>query len=65
MLQNLITPRRDFGDTLVAEAPGGLPAIDPIEQLALADRADWTLLHLVLCAALATMVLALASSLPA
>jgi hypothetical protein len=37
--------------------------IDPIEQIALADRADWMLLRLVLCAAAATMLLAVASSL--
>jgi hypothetical protein len=37
--------------------------IDPLEQIALADRADWLLLRLVLCAAVATMLLAIASSL--
>jgi hypothetical protein len=37
---------------------------DPIELMARADRADWTLLRLVLSAAMATFVLALASSLP-
>jgi hypothetical protein len=36
---------------------------DPVEQMASADRADWLLLRLVLCAASATLVLALASSL--
>lgn len=40
-----------------------LDALDPVEQMALADRADWMLLRLVLCAASATLVLALASSL--
>ncbi|WP_425257248.1 hypothetical protein ACPOLB_17215 [Rubrivivax sp. RP6-9] len=36
---------------------------DPIEQLALAEHADWLLLRLVLCAAGATLLLAVASSL--
>lgn len=36
---------------------------DPIEQLALAESADWLLLRLVLCAAGATLLLAVASSL--
>ena len=38
---------------------------DPFEQMALADRDDWTLLRLVLSAAMSTFVLALASSLHA
>jgi len=37
--------------------------LDPIEQMALADRADWMLLRLVLCASAATLMLAVASSL--
>ena len=37
---------------------------DPIELMARADRADWALLRLVLCAATAIFVLALACSLP-
>lgn len=36
---------------------------DPIEQLDAEDRADFALLRLVLCAVLATVVLALASAL--
>jgi len=40
-----------------------LEALDPVEQMALADRADWMLLRLVLCAAAATLLLAVASSL--
>jgi hypothetical protein len=36
---------------------------DPIEQLALAEHADWLLLRLVLCAAGATLLLAVAGSL--
>ena len=36
---------------------------DVFEQMADADRADWVLLRLVLCAAAATLLLALASSL--
>jgi hypothetical protein len=38
---------------------------DVFEQLAVADRADWVLLRLVLCAAGATLLLAVASSLGA
>ena len=49
-----------FADTLSAPAP----EIDPIEQMAAQDRADWTLLRLVLCTALATLLLAAASTLP-
>lgn len=50
----------DFDDSrfgLLSEPP------DPIEQMALADRADWMLLRLVLCASAATLLLAVASSL--
>lgn len=39
--------------------------VDSLEQLALADAADRTLLRLVLCAAAATLTLALASGLAA
>ena len=54
----------DFNDTLAAPAGwAGTAALDPLEQMAVADRADWTLLRLVLCSALATLVLAVASSL--
>lgn len=38
---------------------------DPLEQMLLDDRADWALLKLVLCAAIATLALAVASTLPA
>jgi hypothetical protein len=40
-----------------------LDLFDPLEQIATADRADWMLLRLVLCAGAATLLLALASSL--
>lgn len=59
--------RHEFADTVTA-LPGQRPlvlAFDPIEQIVRAEREDWTLLRLVLCAATATMVLALASSLVA
>ncbi len=36
---------------------------DALEQMARADRADWLLLRLVLCAAAATLMLAVAGSL--
>ncbi len=38
---------------------------DPLEQMLLDDRADWALLKLVLYAAVATLALAVASTLPA
>jgi hypothetical protein len=44
--------------------PAGLPAVDPLEQMARDDRADWELLRLVLCVAVATLALAAASTLP-
>lgn len=37
-------------------------ALDPIEQMALADAADRTLLRLMIYAAIATLLLAVASS---
>lgn len=37
--------------------------IDPLEMLQVADRADWALLRMVACVALATLVLAAACSL--
>ncbi len=40
------------------------PVTDPIEAMAQADRADWVLMRLILCAATATLLLALAASLP-
>ena len=43
----------------------GLDQRDVFEQMAVSDRADWGLLRLVLCAAGATLLLALASSLGA
>jgi hypothetical protein len=50
----------DFEDTWLAASPDALDAADPMAQ---ADRADWMLLRLVLCAAGATLLLAVASSL--
>lgn len=59
----------DFADTRF-DSMLGLPnfgrldkAIDPLEQIAEADSADLKLLRLVGCAALATLVMAVASSL--
>jgi hypothetical protein len=40
-----------------------LPAADPLEQLRIAEHADWTLLGMVSCVALATLALATASAL--
>lgn len=50
----------DFQDTWLASPP---EATDPIAQMADADRADWRLLRLVLCTAIAMLVLAVAGSL--
>lgn len=56
--------RADFSDTLVLAMPGPLPpAGDPLEQLLAAERSDWVMLRLVLCSALATLVLGVAGSL--
>lgn len=55
---------------LAAESPDSrwAPAFvqrDMLDEMAEADRADWLLLRLVCCAAVATLLLALASSLGA
>lgn len=42
---------------------GGIEGVDPMEQIELAEAADASLLRLVACTALATLVLALATSL--
>lgn len=65
------THRLDFADTrtfgaesaLTFQKPGVLESIDLFEQMAQADAADRHLLRLVICAAAATLVLALASAL--
>jgi len=56
--------RPDFADTVTALSPQRPLAmmLDPIEQVIRAEQQDWALLRLVLCAATATMLLALASS---
>ena len=68
----MFKPRRrwsDFADTLSADSVLTLSpfarwdSVDAQEQLALSDRADRSLLTLVVCAAAATLLLALASSL--
>lgn len=67
-------PRRDFADTLTANSTEGpwawaalsrTESIDASELLASTDAADRHLLRLVVCAAVATLVLAVASSLGA
>lgn len=57
--------RIDFADTLVRAAPGPHTASDPLQALLAAERADWVMLRLVACTALATLVLGLAGSLVA
>lgn len=67
------THRLDFADTrtlsaesaLTLHGPGRLDGIDSLEQMAQADAADRNLLRLVICAAAATLVLAVASALGA
>lgn len=52
--------------TLTATDPAfGLPETDPAEMLATAQRADWLLLAMVSCVAVATLALATASALVA
>lgn len=66
-----ILPRREFTEPLLMRAPepalagGGAltELVDPLEQMAQAERADRSLLLVVACAAAATLVLALATSL--
>lgn len=40
-----------------------LPGPDPLEQMAIDDREDWALLRLVLAVSVATVLLAVASTL--
>jgi hypothetical protein len=42
----------------------GFPAADPLEQMARDDREDWVLLRLVVCVAIATIAMAIATTLP-
>ena len=45
-------------------AASRFPAVDPLEQMARDDRDDWVLLRLVVCVAIATLAMAVASTLP-
>jgi hypothetical protein len=58
---------RAMGSETVMAMPfdgfGEVLPLDPLEQMSRADAADWTLLRLVLCAAAATLALAVAASL--
>lgn len=38
------------------------PTLDPLEQMARDDQEDWVLLRLVVCVAVATLLMAVASS---
>jgi hypothetical protein len=51
-----------FDPTLTLPGPGRIDAFDVLDQMAQADAADRTLLKLVMCAAGATLLLALATS---
>jgi hypothetical protein len=58
--------RAGSGDSVLTLTPfSRFDLTDPLEQMRAADAADRTLLRLVVCAAAATLVLALASSLGA
>ena len=56
-------PTEAAGATAVVRHDLGLDDADPMTQMALADAADASLMRLVLCAAGATLALALATSL--
>jgi hypothetical protein len=62
-MSTLTSRHADFSDTLVLSLPGPAPAIDPLELLLAAERSDWVMLRLVLCSALATLVLGVAGGL--
>lgn len=55
----LLFPKGRFAEPALTVQAGD--TIDSLQELALADAADRTLLMLVMCAALATLALALAS----
>lgn len=46
------------------DASSHLPTTDTLEQMAREDRDDWVLLRLVVCVAVATLAMAVASTLP-
>ena len=52
-----------MASSLASAGPGAIEGVDPLEQIALAEAADASLLRLVACTAVATLVLALATSL--
>jgi hypothetical protein len=60
----LITPARPGRWTAEPAQAGNPPAppVDPIQQMERDDRADWRLLRLVVGLAVASLVLAMASS---
>ncbi len=59
-----LLPRANNAPGLLAlPQSGGVEEGDPVAQMAQADAADASLMRLVLCAASATLVLALATSL--
>lgn len=53
-----LTPQED-----TMYPPTQRPAVDPLQLLEDGDRSDWTLLWLVVCSAMATTLLAFATSL--
>jgi hypothetical protein len=61
MFMDSVLTRRDVAETLLMTPP--LADLDPLEQMAQAERADRGLLIVVAAAAAATLLLALAASL--
>jgi|APTNR8051073442_1049403.scaffolds.fasta_scaffold17936_2 hypothetical protein len=57
-----LTLRPEFAETWTTATAVSAPASDPLEQIVLAERQERTLLQLVACAAMATLLLALAGS---
>ena len=65
-MAHLQAASHDFSDSLLAPPPMLSPHnADVMDQLLAAEKADWTLLRLVLCTSVATLVMGLAGSLVA
>lgn len=59
------TPRNPATPQPTLGAAPALLGVDPLAQMARDDREDWALLRLVVCVAVATVLMAVASSFPA
>lgn len=58
------TPRNAASPQPTLGAAPALLGADPLAQMARDDREDWALLRLVVCVAVATVLMAVASSFP-